>query len=390
MSEEFDLAQLSGNPRINESVQQHLSRQRKQIGRTKFPPGTEFECKGCGDCCTWNFIILRSDEGLVKELRARRKYPHGSWNLEKEKFRVSMPGFYFFGNCPPPQTEFLRVTGRTWGYWVLNEKDQIIIYNPTPCIHLKTDGLCAIYHSGRPVVCGSYFCKRYPKKFNSVLFEEGDKEKLIIFFGGLGQKIGITEQPFEFVKTTRYAQYTKIFVRDSYRSWYHRGLKDVTTNIVDTIAYIKDLVKDYENIICVGNSAGGFAALLFGAELQATAVHAFSPQTFIDPKRDGRWKEAGRVVKLDTTILDVKPYLKGKTQYFIHYCQGDEHLDGLHAEHVRDVPNVHLFKYECNGDKHASAKYLRRRNLLSKIIGCETAEDVYNQIGSVSHQPPPQ
>jgi len=109
-------------------------------------------------------MTMTSDEGLIKELRERVKYPHGSWNLmeDEDRFRISMPGFYFFGNCPPPQAEFLRVTERTWGYWVLNEKDQIIIYNPTRCVHLQEDGLCAIYDSGRPEVCGGYFCKRYP------------------------------------------------------------------------------------------------------------------------------------------------------------------------------------------------------------------------------------
>jgi len=229
---------------------------------------------------------------------------------------------------------------------------------------------------------------RPAKKWDAILLEEGDKEKLIMFFGGLGMRIGITEQPFEFVRTTRYAKYTKIFIRDAYRIWYQRGLKDLTDTLPDTISLLKEITDGYENIICVGNSAGGYGALMFGSALQVNCVHAFSPQTFIDPQRDARYKQAGTAVKLEIpTILDVKPLMTGRTTYFLHYCGGDK-LDRLHAERLRSSPNVRLFKYQCNS--HVTAKYLRGRNLLSKIIECETAEDVHNQILSARRQPPPQ
>jgi Fe-S-cluster containining protein len=162
MSEEFEEDRLPGNPRLCDTTQQFLSRQRRFIGRTTWPPGTEFECRGCGDCCKWNFIILETDEKLITALRARAKHPHGSWNLtEEDKLYVGMPGFSFIGICPPKQAEFLRVSGRTWGYWVLNEREKVVVYNPTPCIHIQDDGLCAIYED-RPEVCESYFCRRYP------------------------------------------------------------------------------------------------------------------------------------------------------------------------------------------------------------------------------------
>jgi Fe-S-cluster containining protein len=71
-----------------------------------------------------------------------------------------MPAYSCSGVCPPKQVDFLRKTGRTWGYWVMNDREQIIIYSPTPCIHLEK-GLCGIYDN-RPEVCEPYFCKRYP------------------------------------------------------------------------------------------------------------------------------------------------------------------------------------------------------------------------------------
>ncbi len=161
--EEFDLDRLPGNPRMCETVKEFLIRQRRFVSRTKWPPGTRFECKGCGDCCTWNFIILNLDKDLAKELQKRVKHPHGSWYLMEEKgqIRVQMPNFSFIGNIPPEHMEFIVRTGRRWGYWVLNVREKVVLYNPTPCIHLTEDKRCAIYEE-RPHVCQIGSCRRWP------------------------------------------------------------------------------------------------------------------------------------------------------------------------------------------------------------------------------------
>lgn len=161
--EEFDMERLPGNPRMNEAVETFLLRQRKFIGKLDFPPGTKFECIGCGDCCKWNFFILNTDLDLIGKLRELTKYPHGSWTLiEPKRIRVEMPpGFVFMGNIPQDQSEFIMRTGRRWGYWVLNERGKVVLYNPTPCIHLLEDNSCGIYDD-RPRVCKAYFCGRHP------------------------------------------------------------------------------------------------------------------------------------------------------------------------------------------------------------------------------------
>ena len=165
--EEFNLERLSGNPRMCEVVEDFLTRQRKFVAQIKWPPGTKFECKGCGDCCKWYFLILITGEKLVEKLRGRAKYPHGFWHLREEgRIEVRMPNFYFIGLCPPAQAEFLTVTSRTWGYWVLNARGKVVLYNPVPCIHLAEENQCAIYEEEqggpRPRVCQMYYCRRWP------------------------------------------------------------------------------------------------------------------------------------------------------------------------------------------------------------------------------------
>ncbi len=153
---------MPGNPRLCETVKDFIRRQ-QEFGRlTQWPPGTEFECKGCGDCCEWHFILLNANKEFVKVTRARVKDPHGFWRLvEKRRIKIQMPDFLFVAIGPPNLIEFLTITGRTWGYWVLNQNEEIVLYNPIPCIHLTEDRRCAIYEE-RPKVCKPYFCRRHP------------------------------------------------------------------------------------------------------------------------------------------------------------------------------------------------------------------------------------
>lgn len=178
---EFDMKRLPGNPRMTETVEDFLTRQRKFITSLKFPPGTKFECIGCGDCCKWNYIMLNTDEALIGKLKGLVKYPHGSWGMIKEgRVQVQMgymkaidveegdegpdlvpASFSFIGNIPPNQSEFIMVTGRRWGYWTVNDRGKVVLYNPTPCIHHDDETQCGIYLE-RPRVCRTYFCGRHP------------------------------------------------------------------------------------------------------------------------------------------------------------------------------------------------------------------------------------
>ena len=155
------MERLPGNPRMCETVEQFLGRQRKFTSSLKYHPGTKFEFIGCGDCCKWNYIMLETDEDLINKLEEMAKYPHGGWAMIKEnRIRVEMPGFSFIGNIPPDQSEFIMRTGRRWGYWTVNARGKVVLYNPTPCIHLE-DNKCGIYED-RPRVCRVYFCGRHP------------------------------------------------------------------------------------------------------------------------------------------------------------------------------------------------------------------------------------
>lgn len=118
---------------------------------------------------------------------------------------------------------------------------------------------------------------------------EGDNnsEKCYIFFSSHGiyypntletfrQRI-IFEDRYEWKKNIPGEFARLIFVRDIQKQWYICGINGEISTVRELEAYLKKLT-DKKKVICVGSSAGGFAATLFGCLLNASYVFSFSGQ----------------------------------------------------------------------------------------------------------------
>jgi hypothetical protein len=108
---------------------------------------------------------------------------------------------------------------------------------------------------------------------------------LIVTFGGIAQ--GIEIPVFEFSNIFGNYNGKKIFVRDYNQGWYHKGLSGLSTNIDETTTLLKAEIQKSkaEKVIFIGNSSGGYAALLFGFLLEPDRVYCFSSQTFLSWKK---------------------------------------------------------------------------------------------------------
>ena len=169
-TEDLDEKKLPFNPVLNETVVEFLSRQKAMKAPEDYPEGTKFECRRCGDCCKWNYYKLDTGTKLVDQLyMVGPKRPHGYWVL-MDKLHCYMPikpgtekqtQFHFEANLPELHVEFCRRTGRTWGYWVLDAEDKVVIYCPIECQHLAENNECTIYPD-RMQICREYMCGRYP------------------------------------------------------------------------------------------------------------------------------------------------------------------------------------------------------------------------------------
>lgn len=199
----------------------------------------------------------------------------------------------------------------------------------------------------------------------------------LVAFGGIAGALGMP--PFEFFRIAAGLECKRIFVRDVHQAWYQGGLPGICGDFAGMASFLRDQLAcaGVERLVLVGNSMGGFAALLCGVLLRADVVHAFSPQTFIDSRtrrffRDRRWAEqvqrAQELGRLASEHFDVKPALRSAPpalRAHVHFSLTSR-LDCVHALRLLPVPCVRLHPHGRGG--HNAIKHLRETGELAAIL----------------------
>lgn len=218
--------------------------------------------------------------------------------------------------------------------------------------------------------------ERLQDKDYTVLYDfETDSEVLLIVFSGVGLGIGVPY--FEFLKTVEAFPIRKIFVRDNRKSWYHGGIIGLGDTVDDTIKPLKELIdkSGAKYVMTLGNSMGGYGAILYGALLGVDEVLAFAPTTYANWKnRLKYWDHRGHFKYLKNAIVKPKKYYDllnvpniDKPHIRIFF-DTDYRTDKTHAEHLaKPLSNVTLERY--HGGKHKVIKNIKNAGDLSKIFG---------------------
>jgi hypothetical protein len=224
---------------------------------------------------------------------------------------------------------------------------------------------------------------RVPKE-GLVVDLEHDAATLVVAFAGLRGFLG-GFPAFEFRKILSSVDVKSAFFRDHYAAWYHRGVVDVGPGIESVLRRLQELQKEAQRVVMVGNSAGGYAALLFAALLGCEA-YAFSPQTFIDPDLlrdagDDRWDEELAVLLdsgfFDPRYGDLAPLLEKSEGRFEIFYGALDGVDWKHVEPVRGLDGVTVNRIE-NCD-HRVVRHLRDSGwLLSFLRGMASEQPAAN------------
>jgi len=210
-----------------------------------------------------------------------------------------------------------------------------------------------------------------------LLVEINNKKHLLVSFGGIRQGLGIPV--FEFFNSLVTMDCDKIFFRDYEQAWYHKGVDSEIDSIDKILIFLKKIIKEeeYKKVCFLGNSMGGFAAILFGSILNVDKIIAFAPQIFIDKKNrffkaDSRWKE--QIVNLynspgiSSEYFDLKKVIKNsnlKVDIDIYYSS-KHNLDRKHAERLKNINNITL--HPINNGGHSVVKELRDSGDLKKLL----------------------
>jgi hypothetical protein len=204
--------------------------------------------------------------------------------------------------------------------------------------------------------------------------EPAGADVLLVFFAGFRGGFG-TLPVFEFRSTVSGVRAHKLFFRDLSELWYQRGVPGVGDS-PDAIAARNAACRDRwgaKRVVMVGNSSGGYAAILFGLLTGADEVHAFAPKTRLLESEDFHDQEKLafllRHLGADHPNLDLRRLMESgvgaRTRVHIHYPTGNA-VDTGQARHVASLPNVRLWSYPWRS--HALVKKLKEAGLLRPIL----------------------
>lgn len=181
--------------------------------------------------------------------------------------------------------------------------------------------LCAIYFSSN----GIYF----PNTANT-------------FYHALVEK-----NRFEWYGNRIKRAYKHIFVRDVYKQWYVKGISQKIPSSEALVEWLKKECKGYK-VITLGSSAGGYAAVLFGAMIGAELQLAFSPQVSIESLLDEERDDIPLLYK-EYEYNDVSRYIcRAKHLYFFYSKYSLNDMNDIKIVQ-REKGNIVMFNNDVHG-----------------------------------------
>lgn len=229
---------------------------------------------------------------------------------------------------------------------------------------------------------------------------EASKESYLLDFQGEGELLAVCfgfydangNAQFDFYKRLKKLEalsgkkINKLLLRDRTSAWYLRGVDGLGADVDSTIDEIKKVITQVKpsRVITIGQSMGGYAAILYGALLNADQAISFGPLSCFDSKkleilRDYRWLPLVKKLEenppkpfyndLPKLIRDKKP----KTEFNIFYGtnpgeMGDRNegvnYDAAHALAFHGLAKL----FPLHHSPHAVVEYMRVNKIINEAL----------------------
>lgn len=204
-------------------------------------------------------------------------------------------------------------------------------------------------------------------------------DSLMIAFTGM---LGLMGMPnFEFAGLAAKLNTKAILLRDPKRQVYMCGIPGVGNDIAGIVTKLKALIDQSgaTRVVSVGNSMGGYAAILFGILLNVDVIQSFAPRTTLLWQRRLIYKDFWKRRKMlwdinfnsheDRIYLDLRDLISTfpdyKGQIHLYYTK-DQYIDRHHALRLRNCPIVNLHPYSY--PKHNVIRLIKETGELQEIL----------------------
>ena len=186
-------------------------------------------------------------------------------------------------------------------------------------------------------------------------------DRCLIVFTGVGHKLGgIDVQKEEFYSQHKFGMI--IWITDKNRSWGNNlNVKKISEKLI--------ILSKNKNIYIIGNSMGGFLAILFSKFLNAKNVIAFNPQFSVCPEtvpNEKRWMNYRKFIN-KYRFKDLSSKFGKNIHYAILF--GDDSEDDLHFNKFLEFTfesKIELIRLK--NLNHNVAYYLKEIKLLNDVI----------------------
>lgn len=191
--------------------------------------------------------------------------------------------------------------------------------------------------------------------------------RVVISFSGLHNTDG--KPRFEFGSTLQALDTNVIFVCDHTQSWYSHGVPGLGGDASTVARSLRELTQFYfpgQPVVTLGNSMGGYAALLFSCLCEFQKSISFVPQTLIpDPRYSSYFNDSA------VPYADLNPIVAASlAQHLI--VTGDEAADLAQVAAVSKLATAE--HRTMAGAGHDVALVLRKRRELQPLIASVLAQ----------------
>lgn len=197
----------------------------------------------------------------------------------------------------------------------------------------------------------------------SILCSHGNTGHAVVAFTGVGRALGGIQTP-EFQRSLANASGVNsvYYVIDRKRSWYEKTFDPIRSRLELELA-------DFDRVTTLGNSMGGFGALLFGSFLpRCDRAVALVPQYSLAPHvvgdKEPRWGEYRSAIdewRIDHALV----HSSREKDYFVLF---GAKADAWHRNqfHTKSTQNIRVYAFK--GSNHRLAENLRDKGILVPLL----------------------
>lgn len=142
-----------------------------------------------------------------------------------------------------------------------------------------------------------------------------------------------------------------IFLRDLYKQWYLKGVNAQINHPDKLLGFLKQETEGFE-IVTLGSSSGGFAAVFYGQLLGAETIYSFNGQFEVDSLLKKSSKEIDPILfrnQNDTSLrayYDISKFIKEPSK-ILYFRSNKSDWDVEQYTHIKDL-GLNTFSFNTN------------------------------------------